>query len=65
MENETPASPANLDDLHNTLEEIAASADRIAEALESISASLDNIIGHSTLGGTYEKGFLRVLDLGE
>jgi hypothetical protein len=65
MANETPASHATLDDLHNTLTAIADSADRIADALELISASLDNIIGHSTLGGTHEKGFVRVLDLGE
>ena len=60
MENETPAPSATLDDLHNTLTELADNVARIAKALEEISARISNVTGK--FGGTK---VIRVLDMGD
>lgn len=57
--------PVTIRDIHDTLGEISAHAERIADALEAIQTTLEAVVGESDFGGRTTCGFVRVLNMGD
>jgi hypothetical protein len=57
--------PATLDDIHSALGDIAENLGRIAEALETICATFEDCTGRSNFGGREERGYVRIVDMGD